>query len=276
MKSLADWFDAEDPVELLSHVPNRQGQARRCCHLVAAVLRPLADLELTPVVRSLPTTGYDWEAARATARQCRDSAGDGASHWLRRVADAFDGAREAGVVFSAVMGLLTHSDDPDTTRWARMQVPAVVTETARLGWPQEARHILAACATPTHVLRSVRLAKWLAGATPGDTAAIVLYKRSIPHLVRDVFLPPATFVGGMAAHKAFDPAWRTDTVVALARTMSEGRDFSAMPILADALQDAGCDRADILDHCRARDQYGTPLPHCRGCWLLEAILRPVA
>ena len=143
----------------------------------------------------------------------------------------------------------------------------VVTETARLGWPQEARHILAACATPTHVLRSVRLAKWLAGATPGDTAAIVLYKRSIPHLVRDVFLPPATFVGGMAAHKAFDPAWRTDTVVALARQMWDARDFGAMPILADALQDAGCDRDDVLDHCR-----DPKARHNRGCWVLDAVL----
>src|SRR5581483_3591788 len=37
---------------------------------------------------------------------------------------------------------------------------------------------------------------------------------------------------------AFDAAWRTSTAVALARQMYESRDFSAMPILADALQDA--------------------------------------
>ncbi len=48
----------------------------------------------------------------------------------------------------------------------------------------------------------------------------------------------------------FSPAWRTDTALSLARQMCESRDFSAMPILADALQDAGCDNDDILTHCR--------------------------
>jgi hypothetical protein len=65
---------------------------------------------------------------------------------------------------------------------------------------------------------------------------------------------------------ALPPAWRTDTAVALARQMDESRDFSAMPILADALQDAGCDNDDILDHCRG------PGPHVRGCWVVDLVL----
>lgn len=63
-----------------------------------------------------------------------------------------------------------------------------------------------------------------------------------------------------------DPQWRTRTAVLLARQMHESRDFSAMPILADALQDAGCDNADILDHCRG------PGPHVRGCWVVNLVL----
>jgi hypothetical protein len=39
-----------------------------------------------------------------------------------------------------------------------------------------------------------------------------------------------------------------------------------MPILADALQDAGCDHADILDHCRGDG------PHVRGCWVVDLLL----
>jgi hypothetical protein len=65
---------------------------------------------------------------------------------------------------------------------------------------------------------------------------------------------------------SFDPAWHTSTTVALARGMYESRDFSAMPILADALQDAGCDSADILGHCRG------PGPHARGCWVVDLVL----
>ena len=65
---------------------------------------------------------------------------------------------------------------------------------------------------------------------------------------------------------AFPPSWRPDTALTHARQMYEARDFSAMPILADALQDAGCDSADILDHCRG------PGPHVRGCWVVDLVL----
>ena len=65
---------------------------------------------------------------------------------------------------------------------------------------------------------------------------------------------------------AFSPEWRTDTAIALARQMYESRDFGAMPILADALQDAGCDNDDILCHCR------TEQTHVRGCWVVDLVL----
>lgn len=64
-----------------------------------------------------------------------------------------------------------------------------------------------------------------------------------------------------------DPSWQTSTVVTLAQQIYDSRDFSTMPILADALQDAGCDNAAVLDHCR--DAKGV---HVRGCWLVDLIL----
>jgi hypothetical protein len=48
--------------------------------------------------------------------------------------------------------------------------------------------------------------------------------------------------------------------------MYASRDFSAMPILADALQDAGCDSDDVLNHCRGEDS------HVRGCWVVDLVL----
>jgi hypothetical protein len=78
-------------------------------------------------------------------------------------------------------------------------------------------------------------------------------------VLRDLFGNPFRAV-------VFSRAWRTDTSVALARQMYEARDFSSMPILADALQDAGCDNADILDHCRGLG------PHVRGCWCVDLVL----
>jgi hypothetical protein len=65
---------------------------------------------------------------------------------------------------------------------------------------------------------------------------------------------------------AFEGEWRTEAVVGLARGMYETRDFGPMPVLADALEDAGCADADILAHCREGG------PHVRGCWVVDAVL----
>ncbi|VTR95431.1 Uncharacterized protein (Fragment) OS=uncultured bacterium PE=4 SV=1 [Gemmata massiliana] len=79
-------------------------------------------------------------------------------------------------------------------------------------------------------------------------------------LLRDIFGKPFRTM-------SFSPDWRTATTVALAAQMYESREFSAMPILADALQDAGCDNADMLDHCRDANT-----PHVRGCWVVDVVL----
>jgi hypothetical protein len=78
-------------------------------------------------------------------------------------------------------------------------------------------------------------------------------------LLRDIFGNPFRPV-------TLNPDWLTSTAVALAKQMYESRDFSAMPILADALQDTGCDNDDILNHCRERGQ------HVRGCWVVDLVL----
>lgn len=64
----------------------------------------------------------------------------------------------------------------------------------------------------------------------------------------------------------FESIWRTSHVIAIAKPMLDTGDFSAMPILADALQDAGCDESDVLNHCRGEG------PHYRGCWVVDGIL----
>jgi hypothetical protein len=87
----------------------------------------------------------------------------------------------------------------------------------------------------------------------------VAEQRSLVALVHEVFGSPFRPV-------AFSPEWRTDTVVALARQTYEARDFGALPILADALEEAGCSDPDLLGHLRSAG------PHVRGCWALDLIL----
>jgi hypothetical protein len=65
----------------------------------------------------------------------------------------------------------------------------------------------------------------------------------------------------------FSPKWRTSTAVALAKQMYKSNDFGAMPILADALQDAGCGSEEVLGHCRDAKQT-----HVRGCWVVDGVL----
>ncbi len=88
-------------------------------------------------------------------------------------------------------------------------------------------------------------------------------------LLREVF-------GNPFRRAKLKPEWRTDTAVALARTMYEADDFGAMPILADALQDAGCASEEVLGHCRAAAGASgvKPAPplHVRGCWVVDAVL----
>ena len=64
----------------------------------------------------------------------------------------------------------------------------------------------------------------------------------------------------------FAPEWRTSTVLGIAETIYADRTFGNLPVLADALEDAGCEHADILSHCRG------PGPHVRGCWVVDLVL----
>jgi hypothetical protein len=65
---------------------------------------------------------------------------------------------------------------------------------------------------------------------------------------------------------AFAPEWRTPTAVALADAIYADRAFDRLPVLADALEEAGCDNLEVLAHCRG------PGPHARGCWVVDLIL----
>jgi hypothetical protein len=80
------------------------------------------------------------------------------------------------------------------------------------------------------------------------------------HLLGDIF-------GNPFRPASLDPVWLTSDVLALARGSYNERAFDRMPILADALQDAGCTNEDVLAHCR-----DAALTHVRGCWVVDLLL----
>jgi hypothetical protein len=78
-------------------------------------------------------------------------------------------------------------------------------------------------------------------------------------LIRCVF-------GNLFRSSSFDPRWRTADTVGLARGIYEDRAFDRLPLLADALMDAGCADEQVLGHCKSEG------PHVRGCWVVDLIL----
>jgi hypothetical protein len=78
-------------------------------------------------------------------------------------------------------------------------------------------------------------------------------------LIREIF-------GNPFQRLSLKRAWLSNQVLDLAAALYEDRDVEAMPILADALEEAGCTEAALLEHCRGGG------PHVRGCWALDAVL----
>jgi len=98
-----------------------------------------------------------------------------------------------------------------------------------------------------------------AAAVAETQASVRFEQQAQAALLRDIFGYPFRPV-------TLDPAWRTPTVTSLAQAIYADRRFADLPILADALEDAGCANAAILDHCRQ------PGEHVRGCWVVDLVL----
>jgi hypothetical protein len=138
-------------------------------------------------------------------------------------------------------------------------------------------------ADPTRVIQEpavlgVYMGMFAAGVACSENAAVVGTAREVVLAWREAerlskadarrrAYPVFREVAGPKPAVAFSPEWRTSTAVQLARQVYESRDFGAMPILADALQDAGCDSDDVLNHCRDANQV-----HVRGCWVVDLVL----
>jgi hypothetical protein len=110
--------------------------------------------------------------------------------------------------------------------------------------------------------RACRRHEDLAAASQAWHAAEAAEKRAQCALLRDIFGNP--FRPAQA-----DPAWLAwdgGTVAKLAHAIYDGRRFSELPYLGDALEEAGCADETVLAHCRG------PGPHVRGCWVLDLLL----
>jgi hypothetical protein len=119
---------------------------------------------------------------------------------------------------------------------------------------------------------------WNAAFHASDAIGLTVYGRTHSETDADAACRKERLIQLMLLHDIFgnpfrpvsiNPAWlgwNDATAVKLANAIYDEKTFDRLPILADALEDAGCDNADILNHCRSEG------PHVRGCWVVDALL----
>jgi len=107
---------------------------------------------------------------------------------------------------------------------------------------------------------AARLGRVRIGDVADDATNNVSVKVAIL-MLRDIF---NHFCPVLVEH--FWLAWNDGAIHKIAQAIYDDRAFDRLPLLADALEDAGCDNADILSHCRA------PGEHVRGCWVVDLLL----
>jgi hypothetical protein len=103
-------------------------------------------------------------------------------------------------------------------------------------------------------------------------AALTQIRREICDVIREIFGNPfrtynrtPSWAGNILLQPDGQNIPLTDTVLGLAEAIYRTGDFSRMPILADALEEAGISDDALLDHCREAKK------HTRGCWVLDLV-----
>ncbi len=136
--------------------------------------------------------------------------------------------------------------------WEPLRTAAICTLTAREEWQLRQVRILAY--EVERLSDHLRQAK--KGKKPPERAIL---GRAHAAFLREIF-------GNPFRRTVFAPHWRTPDVLALAGEALDERCFAHLPILADALEDAGCTDSDLIAHLRE------PGEHLPGCWALDLAL----
>jgi hypothetical protein len=168
---------------------------------------------------------------------------------------------------------------------------AAAEETSRgaLAWRTALRSAERLGLLEQQVLEAEEDAVWRTGAARGGPAAVRSVRRRARHRARQA--AEAAAAQAEAPARAFDVqkqcdvlrdlfgnpfrrptlapelrAWQGGVVVSLARALYQERRWQDLPILADALEEAGCTDRNFLDH------YRRPGEHFRGCWAVDVVL----
>jgi hypothetical protein len=244
-----EWLSCRVPMEMLAFVRRRAtGRKLRlfavgCCRVIWDLLDEPTGRHLVEVSERLAdgtSTKVEWAAAVIKAKQAREALN-------ARQPKAYKRSRDAGEAGSC---LITALD------------AAIATASPSGHDAAHSSSVAAAHASGTHAARMTSgpsYADLESYVVAEDVGRVVEYRRQAD-LVRDLFGPPPF------RSVTLSPLLLTITVVRLAQAIYDERAFDRLAVLADALEEAGCDNAGVLAHCRAAT------PHVRGCWVVDLVL----
>jgi hypothetical protein len=180
--------------------------------------------------------------------------------------------RPAGNRASIEMSLVSRDHPTNAplllTAWAKNLATSAVWEaTAKKPTSSANNHLSAARAVDS--LQRAKNIDDLGGRLASDRLTIDWQAASEDELVAQAALLRDIFGNPFHPSPPLPPAvltWNDGAVRRIAEGIYEGRAFDRLPILADALLDAGCDNEELIQHCRGDG------PHVRGCWAVDLIL----
>jgi hypothetical protein len=229
----ADWLSCGDPEPMLAFL-RRRVSARRYRLFACACCRRIGHLLPVPA-------GHDMIVA------------------AERFADGEITEEEFKAVKTATRGVDKHARDaPSGTVLAFYAAREAVDASARSSACNASHMAVNAVAIAAVRASGFDIAQWAVR----QANARIAEKREQANVLRDV-------IGNPFHPQVVDRAWlewNNQTVARLAAHVYEERAFEQMPILGDALEEAGCDNAMMLAHCREKRE------HVSGCWLVDLLL----
>lgn len=117
------------------------------------------------------------------------------------------------------------------------------------------QHVFEVAVLANAAFNAILVSEYALKAAPDQAAGEKAHQCA---LLRELFANPFQRI-------SIKKSWLTSNVVDLANAIYSERAFDRMPILSDALMDAGCDSVEIIAHCRSER------PHVRGCWVVDML-----
>jgi hypothetical protein len=236
-----EWSSSNDVRNMLWHVTPGATERKlvlyvaACCRRIAGMLTDSRPLKAVEVAERVPE-------GLAAPEELRQASADAGIAWVNAMFAAEGVSTE---------GFANKYQSPDYNR-ARRAAYAADAVSQFLNRPELA------------VDRSTCSARHAAGDESPDALFSVLSTGNPEREIHRRFLDD--IFGNPYRPVAFDPRWRTSDAVALAQAIYDDRAFERLPILADALMDAGCEDEQVVGHCRNEG------PHVCGCWVVDLVL----